>query len=246
MRKSSDVRKVVLVTGGAVRLGRAIALELAGAGFDIALHYHSSPAEAEKTSRGILLTGARVETFRADLSRPPEARHLVARVLARMGRLDGLVGSAANFLHVPFEKTDARVWSRAMDLNARANFLLARQAARELRRRRGRIVLVSDLAARRAWRGYAAHVVSKAALEAVVRVLARELAPEVSVNGVAPGTILPPDRMAAAKVKRLVSEIPLGRIGTPEELAQTVRFFCEGPAFVTGQVLTVDGGRSLV
>ncbi len=239
-------RRVALVTGGAVRLGRAISRELAAAGCDIALHYHSSAREAREAVRELTGLGARAVALKADLARPAEARRLVARVLARLGRLDYLVGSAANFLRLPLERTDEAAWDRAMNLNARANFLLGRAAARELRRRKGRIVVISDLAAHRAWEDASAHAVSKAAAEMVVRALARALAPEVSVNAVAPGAILPPESMSRAEVSRLVRRIPLRRLGTPEEIGRAVRFFCEGPAYVTGQVLLVDGGRSLV
>jgi NAD(P)-dependent dehydrogenase (short-subunit alcohol dehydrogenase family) len=239
-------RRVALVTGAGVRLGRAIALERAAAGCDVAVHYRKSRAEAEAAAAEIRRLGARAVTIRAELSRPAECERLIGRVLSAFGRLDLLVGSAANFIHRPFAETDAATWDEAMDVNARANFLLARAAATELRRRGGRVVLVSDLAARKAWKGYAAHTISKAALEAVIRVLARQLAPQVSVNGVAPGTILAPASMPKSTVRRLVAEIPLGRSGTAGEIAAAVAFFCDGPGFVTGQVLVVDGGRSLL
>jgi pteridine reductase len=239
-------RRVALVTGAGVRLGRAIALERAAAGCDVAVHYRKSREEAQATANEIRGLGARAVTIRAELSRPSECERLIARVLTAFGRLDLLIGSAANFVHLPFAQTDAATWDESMDVNARANFLLARAAAGELRRRRGRVVLVSDLAARKAWKGYAAHTISKAALEAVIRVLARQLAPEVSVNGVAPGTILAPASMPKSTLRKLVAEIPLGRSGTPGEIAASVAFLCDGPAFVTGQVLVVDGGRSLV
>lgn len=238
-------RKVALVTGSAVRVGRAIALELATAGYDLVLHYRSSSASAEQLAREVRALGARAAEMKANLAKSSEAPRLVDRALRSMGRLDVLVGSAANFLRVPFSRTTALVWDEAMNVNARANFLLARAAEAELRKRKGRIVLLSDLAAHRVWKDYSAHAISKAALEMVVRVLARQMAPEVSVNGIAPGTILPPESMAKAETEKLVAQIPLQRLGTPEEVAQTVRFLCEGPAFLTGQVVVLDGGRSL-
>jgi len=246
VKDRSPARLVALVTGAGIRLGRAIALERAAAGCDVAVHYRTSRTEAEATAREIRSLGARAVVLRADLARPAEGERLVSRTLDRFGRLDLLVGSAANFIRRPFARTDAATWDEAMDVNARANFLLARAAAAELRRRGGRVVLISDLAARRVWKGYSAHAISKAAVEAVIRVLARQLAPEVSVNGVAPGTILAPASMPKSTVRKLVAEIPLRRSGTPEEIAAAVAFFCDGPAFVTGQVLVVDGGRSLV
>jgi pteridine reductase len=245
MKTEDSRRRVALVTGGAVRLGRAIVLERARSGCDVAIHYHASRGDADSAVAEARALGVRAAAFRANLSRPADCDRLVARTISAFGRLDLLVGSAANFLKVPFAETGADAWDAAIDLNARANFLLARAAERELRSRRGRVVLISDLAARRFWKGYSSHAISKAAVEAVVRVLARQLAPEVSVNGVAPGTILPPPGMPKAAVAKLVAEIPLGRCGTPGEIAAAVAFFCDGPAFVTGQILTVDGGRSL-
>jgi len=242
----APARRVALVTGAGVRLGRAIALERAAAGCDIAVHYRASRDEAEQTAAEIRLLGVDAVAIRAELARPAECERLVARVREKLGRLDILVGSAANFVHLPFADTDAATWDEAMDVNARANFLLGRAAGPELRRRRGRVVLISDLAARATWKGYAAHSISKAALEAVIRVLARQLAPEVSVNGVAPGTILAPASMPKATFRKIVAEIPMGRAGTPEEVAAAVGFFCDGPGFVTGQILAIDGGRSLI
>jgi len=237
--------RVALVTGGAIRLGRAIALERARSGADVAVHYHASRPEADATVAEIRRMGRRAVAIPADLSRPAGCERLVARTIALLGRLDFLVGSAANFIKAPFSETGAAQWDAAVDLNARANFLLARAAEAELRARRGRVVLISDLAAARAWKSYSVHTISKAAVESVVRVLARQLAPEVSVNGIAPGTILPPKSMSRAAVAKLVAETPLRRTGTPEEIAAAVGFFCDGPGFVTGQILTIDGGRSL-
>ena len=243
--KGGSGRKVALVTGSAIRLGRAIAIELATAGYDLVLHYRSSSASAEQLARDIRALGVRAAEMKANLTKSSEAPRLIDRAIRAMGRIDVLVGSAANFLRVPFSKTTALVWDEAMTLNARANFLLARAAETELRRRQGRIVLISDLAAHRVWKDYSAHAISKVAVEMVVRVLARQMAPEVSVNGIAPGTILPPDSTPKSETDKLLASIPLQRFGTPEEIAQTVRFLCQGPSFITGQVLLVDGGRSL-
>ncbi len=243
--RSVSARKVALVTGSAVRLGRAIAVELANAGYDLILHYRSSSASAEQLASEIRELGGRAAEMKANLVKASEAPRLIERAIRAMGRIDVIVGSAASFHRAPFSKTTALAWDEAMNLNARANFLLARAAESELRRRRGRIVLISDLAAHRVWKDYSAHAISKAAVEMVVRVLARQMAPEVSVNGIAPGTILPPESMPKSETDRILGQIPLERFGTPQEIAATVRFFCEGPAFITGQILVVDGGRSL-
>jgi len=133
-----------------------------------------------------------------------------------------------------------------MNVNARAGFLLAREAAPALGQRRGRIVLISDFLAESPARNYLAHSVSKAAVEGLVRALAVELGPEISVNGVAPGTVLPPEGTSAEAIERLARRVPAKRIGSAEDVGAAVVFLCAGPAFVTGQVLRVDGGRSIV
>ena len=245
MSASSLDGRIALVTGAGVRVGRAIAVALGKGGADVAVHYRDSAGPAEEVVAEIRGAGRRATPLRADLASPQACRDLVRAAVSAFGALDLLVHSAANFHRASLDETDEALWDDAMNVNARAGFLLAREAAPTLRARGGRIVLVSDALALSPARGYAAHSVSKAAVEGLVRALAVELAPEVSVNGVAPGTILPPAGMRKDLVAKLVAEIPLRRCGTPEEIAASVAFFCDGPGFVTGQVLTVDGGRSL-
>ena len=237
--------KTALVTGAGVRVGRAIALALAEAGADVAVHYRGSAGPAEDVARRIRRLGRRAATISADLSRPDDCRALVQAAARELGGVDLLVHSAASFHRESLEETDEAVWGRAMDLNARAGFLMAREAAADLRRRHGRVVLISDFIAETPLKNYLAHSVSKAAVEGLVRALAVELAPEVSVNGVAPGTVLVPDGTAPEVAARWADEALLRRNGDPEDVAATVVFLCAGPAFLTGQVLRVDGGKSL-
>jgi len=237
--------RAALVTGAGVRVGRAIALALAEGGADVAVHYRESAEPAEEVAASIRGLGRRAVPLAADLRQPAGCRDLVRGAVAALGGLDLLVHSAANFHRAALEDSDEKLWDDAMDLNARAGFLLAREAASTLRARRGRVVLISDFLARRPARFYAAHSVSKAAVEGVVRALAIELAPEVSVNGVAPGTVLVPDGTPAAVAERWAREAPLQRNGDPADVAATVVFLCAGPSFVTGQILRVDGGTSL-
>jgi len=238
-------RRVALVTGAAVRVGREIALGLARAGADVALHYRSSAAEAERTAGEIRALGRRAAALPAELTDPEQCRELVRACTTALGGLDFLVHSAASFERVPLEETDESVWDAAMALNARAGYLMAREAAATLRSRRGRVVLISDALARQPVRGYLAHSVSKAAVEGLVRALALELAPEVSVNGVAPGTVLVPEGTSPEQAARWARRIPLQRLGSAEDVARTVTFLCTGPEFITGQVVPVDGGQSL-
>ncbi|HEY3203909.1 MAG TPA: SDR family oxidoreductase [Thermoanaerobaculia bacterium] len=237
--------KIALVTGAGVRVGRQIALALAEAGADVAVHYRESEKSAEEVVRKIRAGGRRAAAIRADLADAEECRRVVRTTLRELGTLDILVHSAANFHRAPLAETDERIWGSAMDVNARAGFLLARESAPVLKERRGRIVLVSDALALDPVKHYLAHSVSKAAVEGLVRALAVELAPEVSVNGVAPGTVLVPEGTPSEQAARWAKRVPLQRNGDPADVAAAVLFFCAGPSFITGQVLRVDGGKSL-
>jgi pteridine reductase len=238
--------KTALVTGGGVRVGRAISLALARAGADIAIHYRRSRDDAESAAAQIRAAGRRSVVLQGDLARPEDCRRVVTEAIGALGGLDFLVHSAANFHRASLEETDETLWDSAMDVNCRAGFLLAREAAATLRARRGRIVLVSDFLAESPEGNYVAHSVSKAAVEGLVRALAIGLAPDVAVNGVAPGTVLPPEGTPPEQVERLARRLPAKRIGAAEDVAATVVFLCAGPAFLTGQVIRVDGGRSIV
>jgi NAD(P)-dependent dehydrogenase (short-subunit alcohol dehydrogenase family) len=237
--------RIALVTGAGVRVGRAITLALAEAGADVAVHYRESAGPAEDTAAAIRQRGRRAVALRADLSEPDECRELVRATLRELGALDFLVHSAANFHRAPLEATNELLWDSAMDLNARAAMLLTREAAPTLRERGGRVVLISDLLAVQPERGYVAHAASKAAVEGLVRALAIELAPEISVNGVSPGTVLVPEGTTPEQAARWARRAPLARNGNAEDVARTVLFLCQGPSFVTGQIIRVDGGKSL-
>ncbi len=245
MERSLD-RKVALVTGAGIRVGRAIALALGRAGADVALHYRGSREGAKSAAAEIEAEGRRAVVVAADLVRPDDCRRVVRDSIAALGGLDFLVHSASNFHRASLAETDEDLWDSAMDVNARAGFLMAREAAPTLAARKGRVVFVSDFLAESPARNYLAHSVSKAAVEGLVRGLAVELAPDVSVNGVAPGTVLPPEGTSAEEIERLARRVPAKRIGSAEDVAATVVFLCAGPSFLTGQVIRVDGGRSIV
>jgi pteridine reductase len=169
----------------------------------------------------------------------------VSEATSILGPLDFFIHSASNFHRASLEETGEDLWDSAMDINARAGLLLVREAAATLKTRRGRVVLISDFLARTPARNYLAHAVSKSAVEGLVRALAVELAPEVSVNGVAPGTVLVPEGTSLKEAEKLARRVPLKRNGDPDDVAQTVLFLCAGPAFITGQIIAVDGGKSL-
>ncbi len=238
--------RVVLVTGAGRRVGRAIAVRLAEAGCHLAVHYRTSAAEAAQTVETCRAAGARAEIFDADLADPAAAARLVQRVLSYFGRLDALVNSASVFEPMMLDEFEVAAWDRTLRINLTAPLVLAHAARDELRRARGRIVNLCDSATQRAWPDHLAYVVSKGALETLTRVLARALAPEVNVVGVAPGVAAWPDHYDQQMRDRLTRRIPLQRAGTPEDIAGTVHFLLRDGDYITGVVLPVDGGRHLV
>ncbi|HTN54109.1 MAG TPA: SDR family oxidoreductase [Anaeromyxobacter sp.] len=225
--------RVALVTGAGVRVGEAIARDLARHGWRVAGHY--------RTHR----PGGLAATFPADLAAADGPARLAAAFRARFSRLDLLVNGAAAFEALDLRHTDAAAFDGQMDLNARAPLLLVRALAPLLSRSRGVVVNVADIGGGLVpWRGYAAYAASKAALVRLTECLALELAPRVRVNAVAPGTVLFPETYPASRRRALARRIPLGRAGTPDDVAAAVRYLAEAP-FVTGAVLPVDGGRHL-
>ena len=224
---------VALVTGAGVRLGRAIAQDLARHGYTVAAHWNS-----HRPPRGLV-------ALRADLSLPGGPDELARGFRARFDRLDLLVNSAAVFEARPLAATDAAFFDAQMDLDARAPLLLTRALLRPLRRAKGAVVNVADVGGGLVpWSGWAAYCAAKAALVRITECLALELAPAVRVNAVAPGTVLWPEAYPAARRRELARRIPLGRAGTPADVAAAVRYLAAAP-FVTGTVLPVDGGRHL-
>ena len=238
--------KTALVTGGAVRVGRAIALELARAGADVAVGYHRSASAARATARDIEALGVRSVALRADVGRPAEARRLVAEAARRLGRLDLLVNNAAVFFRTPLARTTPAQFDRLIGVNLRGAFFCAQAAARVMRGRGGRIVNIADVGATRAWPGYIPYGISKAGVVMLTRGLAAALAPRIQVNAVGPGVVLLPRGFPRESGKRLAARIPMGRSGAPEDVAAAVRFFAGCPAYITGQILFVDGGASAV
>jgi pteridine reductase len=238
--------KVALVTGGAVRVGLEIARALADAGADVAVGYLRSAAAARAAVRDLQARGVRAVALRADVARPREARALVASTVKRLGRLDILVNNAALFYRTPVESTTPAQFDRLLAVNLRAPFFCSQAAARVMGRRGGRIVNIADVGAVRAWPGYVPYGISKAGVVMLTRGLAAALAPRIQVNAVAPGVVLLPEGFPRESGRRLVARIPMGRHGRPADVAEAVCFFATCSDYVTGQVLFVDGGSSLV
>jgi NAD(P)-dependent dehydrogenase (short-subunit alcohol dehydrogenase family) len=235
-----------LVTGGAKRVGRAIAHELAGRGANVVVHYHSSAGDAAATVDALRALGVDADALRADLGDADQVRRLAAEAEARSGGLALLVNSASNYLRSPFDAITEDVWDASVDVNLKAPFLLSWAIGRAMRERgEGCIVNVVDWAGERPYRDYLPYCVSKAGLVALTKALAKELAPAVRVNAVAPGPVLPPDDFGPDELAAIRRATPLARIGTPEDVARAIRFLAEEASFSTGSILHVDGGRSI-
>jgi pteridine reductase len=234
---------VALVTGAGRRLGRAMAAGLADRGMTLAIHHHASATGAQELQREILATGGRAACFQADLTDAAAARALPGRVVKEFGRLDVLVNSAAVMHRLSFEETTPAQWDAVLDLNLRAAFFCTQGAATALKAARGKVVNLADLAGLEPWPGFAAHSVSKAGVVMLTKVLARSLAPDVTVNAIAPGAVLVPEEYDAEERDRLARATPLRRLGSPADVVSALLYLLEGGDFVTGEVLVVDGGR---
>lgn len=236
-----DGRRVALVTGGGRRVGRVLALALAERGHDLALHYHASRDGAEASAAAARAHGVRVELLSGDLSGADRPGALVREVVSRLGRLDVVVNSAAIMLRQPLGDVTPEAWDAVHHLNVRAPFLIAQEASRHLSDG-GLIVNIADLAAFEHWPEYLPYAASKAALVHLTEGLARVLAPRIRVNAIAPGAVLLPDGWGADHQARLEATTPLGRWGSPADVARALVYLLEAP-YVTGETLVVDGGR---
>jgi NAD(P)-dependent dehydrogenase (short-subunit alcohol dehydrogenase family) len=262
--------KSVLVTGGARRIGRAIARALARAGADVAITYRTSRAEAAQTSDEIAALGRTALAVECDVRSESSVRAAAAAAVGAFGRLDVLVNNAGIFASAALESLTLDQWDEVFETNARGPFLVAREALPHLRAAHGRIVNIGSLGGFHAWAGHAHYCASKAALHMLSQTMAKAFAPEVSVNCVAPGWIdmsdsEPPlphplhseaerrvgsetgeaERRMELQAARFAARTPMGRNGSAEDVAEAVLFFATGPHFITGQILSVDGGLGL-
>ena len=238
---------VALITGSARRIGAAIARRLHADGYDLVLHYRSSATEMQALAAELeAARSGSVLTLQADLSDSERLPELVARAVAHFGRLDALVNNASAFGPTILGTTTPRQWDAMFASNARAPFFLTQAAAPHLKASHGAIVNLVDIYAEKPLAGHTVYCMAKAALLMATRSLALELAPEVRVNAIAPGAILWPEQDHSDTAKQtMLGRTPLGRTGTPEEIAEAVRWLLRGATYTTGQVLHLDGGRTL-
>lgn len=235
--------KVALVTGAGKRVGRALALALADRGATVAVHYNESAQGANEVVDAIVAgKRGRASAFGGDLTRADEPPQLIRKVVDAFGALDVLVNSAAFMLRTPFGEVDAADWDRMFALNLRAPFLLSQAAAPHLRRSGGVVVNIADLSAFETWPSYIPHGLTKGAVVHLTRSLARVLAPEVRVNGIAPGTVLLPEHFNDAEAEHLRATTPLQRQGSPDDVASAMLFLIDAE-YITGETIIVDGGR---
>jgi pteridine reductase len=232
--------KVALITGSAKRVGREIALELARRGAQIAVHYRSSSSEAKQVTSD---TGA---IFQAELTNQNDVKRMFAQLEQKFGRLDILVNSASVFSPATVDEATPEHWDEQMDTNAKAPFFLAQHAARLMRRNgAGKIINIADVAGEVIWPGYLPYSVSKAALIAINRGLAKAYAPEIQVNAIAPGPVLFPDDYSDEQKRSAIERTLLKRAGSPRDIANAVVFLVEND-YITGEVIHVDGGRHIL
>lgn len=239
---------VVLVTGAAKRVGAVIARRLHGSGYQLVIHHRNSPAEAEalRTELERVRPGSAL-VLQADLSEFDRLPELVAKTVGHFGRLDALVNNASAFYPTPIGSALPRHWDELFASNARAPFFLSQSAAPHLQDRQGAIVNLVDIYAERPLKDHPIYCMAKAALVAMTLSLAKELGPNVRVNAVAPGAVLWPESgKAYADRATLIANTALQRAGAPEDVAEAVRWLLMDAHYTTGQIIRVDGGRSLL
>ncbi len=238
---------VAIVTGAARRVGRAIALDLARRGCDIAVHYHRSTNDAQSLASQIREIPRRCVLVQADLAQPESWPRIVDETVGGLGRLDVLVNNASVFAPISADGFDLEQWQQTLHVNVTAAAALCHYAVPHLRRTgHGKIINITDIAAETPWSDHIAYCASKAALTNLTKALAKALAPDVQVNAVAPGIAVFPDDYDEATRARLIAKVPLKRAGTPQDIAAAVGFCCAEGDYITGQVIAVDGGRSVV
>ena len=239
--------KIALVTGASRRIGAAIVRGLHAAGYRVLLHYHRSEDEARQLAKELNAERpGSILALRADLDDTAALGELVRRAIDAWGHLDALVNNASTFYPTPLGTVTESQWDDLLGSNLKAPFFLCQAAAPYLARRQGAIVNLVDIYAERPLKGYPAYSIAKAGLAALTRSLAVELAPDVRVNGVAPGAILWPEQADGGQTQAdILARIPLARSGSPADIAGAVRFLLEDTPYITGQIIAVDGGRSV-
>jgi NAD(P)-dependent dehydrogenase (short-subunit alcohol dehydrogenase family) len=238
--------QVALVTGAGRRIGRVIALTLARAGADVVVNYNESSDAARQTSREISELDVRSLALQANVAKPRQVTAMFGRVQKHFGRLDILVNNAAIFYAVPWDKLTEQDFDRILGINLKGTFFCAQEAGRMMiAQGGGKIINISSLGGIQAWPQYIHYCASKAGVISLTRTLAKALAPTITVNSVAPGTVMFPGEKRDALARKLIRTTPLGKPGRPEDIAEMVLYLATQSDYITGQVFVVDGGKSI-
>jgi NAD(P)-dependent dehydrogenase (short-subunit alcohol dehydrogenase family) len=237
-------RRTVLITGGAKRIGSHMARALAHRGANLVINYRYSSADAQAVVRELQNLGVEALAVPGDVSNAADVQRMVGSAMDRFGRIDVLINNAAVYFKTPFTHVTESEWDLTLDINLKGSFLCAKAVADHMRSRGdGKIINFADWAGMRPYPDYLPYCVSKAGVVALTQALAQELAPAVQVNCIAPGPILLPEEMGEEERERVINATPLKRIGSPEDIVQTVLYLIEGTDFATGGTYLVDGGR---
>jgi len=243
----SNLQKIVLITGAARRIGAQIAKTFHGAGYGIVVHYRNSGTEADELARSFNTKRENSAwAIRADLQSVEQIEPMIDQVIAKQGRLDVLVNNASTFYQTSVGEANEDQWNDLMGSNLKAPFFVSKAAFGALKKTNGCIVNIVDIYAKRSLSNYPIYSTAKAGLHALTASLAKELAPNVRVNGVSPGVILWPESQSAELSENIIEKIPLQRQGLPSDIAETALFLAQNAGYITGQVIAVDGGKSLV
>ncbi len=236
--------KTALITGGARRVGRAIARILAERGCNVILHYNTSRKDALSAQKELSDYGVRVDLFQADLRNVPALETKARKLLALRGPIDILINNASGFYPTPFGKIKEKDWDNLLSSNLKGPFFLTQMiGSHMLKHGSGKIVNIADWSALRPYTNYLPYSIAKAGVIAMTQVLAKTLAPKIQVNCVSPGAVMLPENFSARAKREIIKKTPLARIGSPEDIAAGVLFFLEGTDFATGSNLIIDGGQ---
>lgn len=238
--------KICLVTGSAFRVGKAIALTLAGKGAKLAIHYNSQEDKAQETAAEIKKIGGDSIILKADISQKEDWLRMRDNILKKWDKIDILVNNTAVFFRTPFLKISDDQWNQFMDINLKGTFYGCQIMGEVmLRNRSGKIINIADVSADSVWPNYIPYCISKAGVIALTKGLAKSFAPHITVNAVSPGTVILAEEYDEEEENYLINRTPLKRVGDPQDIANSVAFLIEGSDFITGSIINVDGGRSL-
>ncbi|GMR20414.1 MAG: pteridine reductase [Gammaproteobacteria bacterium] len=240
--------KVVLITGGARRIGAQVCRTLHAQGMRLVIHYRSSDEDAHALQKELLAQRAdSVMLVQGDMLNVAKLKNLVHETIEAFGRLDVLINNASTFYTTPLDEADESQWEDLLGTNLKAPFFLAQAAAAQLRKHQGCIINMADIHGERPLKTYPIYSIAKAGMVMLTKSLARELGPDVRVNGIAPGAIMwPENEMDDMAKQRIISRTPLRTVGSPEDIARTILFLIRDAGFINGHVISVCGGRSVV